>query len=75
MTALSARHVRFVGGPLDGRVQALGDAEPARGAVLRHVHLHDGPKIETYYALDYHRENGWEYHLCVVTEPDEVCET
>jgi hypothetical protein len=75
MVAPSEQNVRFFGGPLDGRVQELNDAEPVRGTVMRHVHLHDGPKIETLYSLDYTTESGWEYRLCTVTSPDEVCET
>ncbi|KAA9165477.1 hypothetical protein FPZ12_005210 [Amycolatopsis acidicola] len=62
--------VRFFGGPLDGRVQALGDSEPVRGSVMRHVHLHDGPKIETHYRLGYTPENGWEYRLCGLATPE-----
>jgi hypothetical protein len=74
MTAPSEQHVRFFGGPLDGRVQDLGDAEPVRGTVMRHVHLHNGPKIETHYSLDYTTESGWEYRLCAATAPDETIE-
>ncbi|WP_158886392.1 hypothetical protein [Amycolatopsis anabasis] len=65
--------VRFFGGPLDGRVQDLGDAEPVSGTVMRHVHLHDGPKIETHYELGYSAETGWEYRLCGLNS-DETCE-
>jgi hypothetical protein len=61
---MSNRHVRFVGGPLDGRVQDLRDSEAVAGRLLRHIHLHDGPKIETHYELHYTPEAGWEYHLC-----------
>ncbi len=57
------RTVRFVGGPLDGRVQELRDAEAVAGRLLRHIHLHDGPKIETQYELRYTTAAGWEYHL------------
>jgi hypothetical protein len=66
--------VRFFGGPLDGRVQTLD--EPVSGAMIRHVHLHEGPKIETYYRLGYTDEAGWEYHLCQLTthEVDELLE-
>ncbi|TNC21416.1 hypothetical protein [Amycolatopsis alkalitolerans] len=71
---MSEVSVRFFGGPLDGRVQTLGAEEPVAGSVMRHVHLHDGPKIETHYRLDYSPESGWEYRLCGVTtsEVDEV---
>lgn len=62
--------VRFFGGPLDGRVQTLGDAEPVSGSVMRHVHLHDGPKIETHYQLGYSPETGWEYRLCGLATPE-----
>jgi hypothetical protein len=41
---------RFVGGPLDGRMQdARLDAEPY--PTIRHVHLHEGPKIVHHYDL------------------------
>jgi hypothetical protein len=66
--------VRFFGGPLDGRVQDLGDAEPVSGTLMRHVHLHDGPKIETHYQLAYSAEGGWEYRLCGLARPDEPAE-
>ncbi|MEC3978953.1 hypothetical protein [Amycolatopsis sp. H20-H5] len=69
MPGRSAQSARFFGGPLDGRVQELGDAEPVPGTVLRHVHLHDGPKIETHYELGRHG-GGWEYRLCAMTETD-----
>ena len=42
------RCVRFFGGPLDGRVQELGDAEPIPGTVIRHIHLQQprvGPAV------------------------------
>ncbi|GAB2664079.1 hypothetical protein GCM10027271_23660 [Saccharopolyspora gloriosae] len=57
------RQVRFVGGPLDGREQGLRDSEAVHGRLLRHVHLHDGPKIETCYRLHYAPDSGWEYHF------------
>jgi hypothetical protein len=71
MAAPTVQNVRFFGGPLDGRVQELADAAPVRGTVMRHVHLHDGPKIETRYALDYTSESGWEYRLCTAVAPEE----
>jgi hypothetical protein len=74
MKAPSEQNVRFFGGPLDGRVQELGATEPVRGSVMRHVHLHDGPKIETHYSLHYTIESGWEYRLCAATSPDETFE-
>jgi hypothetical protein len=58
------RSVRFVGGPLDGRTQDLRDSEAVTGRLLRHIHLHEGPKIETHYELCYTPESGWEYRLC-----------
>lgn len=61
---MSTRNVRFVGGPLDGRVQDLRDHEAVAGRLLKHIHLHDGPKIETQYELHYTPEHGWVYHLC-----------
>ncbi|GAA4618790.1 hypothetical protein [Saccharopolyspora hordei] len=61
---MSSRNVRFVGGPLDGRMQDLRDSEAVAGRLLRHIHLHDGPKIETHYELHYTPEAGWVYHLC-----------
>ncbi len=61
---MSDRSVRFVGGPLDGRTQDLRDSEAVAGRLLRHIHLHDGPKIETNYELHYTPERGWEYRLC-----------
>jgi len=62
--------VRFFGGPLDGRTQTL--EEPVCGSVMRHVHLHEGPKIETRYQLGYTDEAGWQYRLCTVAAPDEL---
>lgn len=63
--------VRYFGGPLDGRVQELCAAELVCGNVIRHVHLHDGPKIETRYELAYRDEAGWEYRLCGIAAPDD----
>lgn len=60
--------VRFFGGPLDGRVQLL--AEPVPGAVIRHVHLHQGPKIETYYELGYTDEHGWQFRMSELQAPE-----
>ncbi len=60
----TTREVRFVGGPLDGRDQRLPASEAISGRLLRHVHLHEGPKIETHYRLDYSPESGWRYRLC-----------
>lgn len=84
MTDRPSRCARFFGGPLDGRVQELGDTEPVVGTVLKHVHLHDGPKIETRYELG-RVDDGWEFRLCAApvpepaarpeAEPDGVCES
>lgn len=63
-TGVSARsQVRFLGGPLDGRVSSLPPAEAVDGAVITHVYLHDGPKIETRYRLGVDSDGGWEYRL------------
>lgn len=67
-----ATSVRFFGGPLDGRVQQLRSTEPVRGSVMRHVHLHDGPKIETHYELDYRTDSGWEYRLCGLPSQEQL---
>ena len=64
MGGMANRNVRFVGCPLDGRVQDLRDSEAVAGRRLRHIHLHEGPKIETFYELHYSPDAGWEYHLC-----------
>jgi hypothetical protein len=70
--------VRFFGGPLDGRVQELGDTEPVPGTVIRHIHLHEGPKIETRYELGL-TEGGWEYRVSASSrseaEPDGIRES
>ncbi len=55
--------MRFFGGPLDGREQALGEVGPRDGHVVTHVHLHDGPKIETRYRLGQNAAGEWEYQL------------
>ena len=61
--------VRFFGGPLDGRVQQL-PADPVPGVVIRHVHLHQGPKIETYYELGYTDKAGWQFRMCELQAPE-----
>ncbi|MER7079522.1 hypothetical protein SAMN02982929_03181 [Saccharopolyspora kobensis] len=61
---MPSQNVRFIGGPLDGRMQDLRDSEAVAGRLLRHIHLHDGPKIETQYELHYSAEAGWVYHHC-----------
>jgi hypothetical protein len=52
----------FVGGPLDGRVRTrpAGQEPPA---VVRHVHLHGGPKIVHLYDLHEVAGHGGEYRL------------
>lgn len=52
----------FVGGPLDGRVHSRPAAEPVP-ATFRHVHLHDGPKIVSYYDLHEVAGHGGEYRF------------
>lgn len=52
----------FVGGPLDGRVQARPVTDPAPPAV-RYVHLHEGPKIVHHYDLHEVAGHGGEYRL------------
>lgn len=58
-----ARTARFLGGPLDGREQSLPDANAFDGAVVTHVFLHGGPKIETQYRLSQDGLGGWEYRV------------
>lgn len=60
---MTDRTVCFVGGPLDGRHQPLRESEAVDGRVLRHIHLHEGPKIVTCYRLRYTTEAGWEYRF------------
>jgi hypothetical protein len=52
----------FVGGPLDGRVQVRPASEPAP-ATIRHVYLHDSPKIVHEYDLHEVAGHGGEYRL------------
>jgi hypothetical protein len=52
----------FVGGPLDGRVRTR-PAESAVPAVIRHVHLHGGPKIVHFYDLHEVAGHGGEYRF------------
>ncbi|GGS50349.1 MULTISPECIES: hypothetical protein [Actinokineospora] len=54
--------VRYVGGPLDGRVDTLTAPTEPRETVT-HVHLHEGPKIVHHYDLSYAVELGCEYRL------------
>ncbi|WP_199443893.1 hypothetical protein [Umezawaea beigongshangensis] len=55
--------VRFVGGPLDGRVDSLERAPEDPRPTMTHVHLHSGPKIVHHYDLQYAVEYGCEYHV------------
>lgn len=55
--------VRYVGGPLDGRVDTLGAPPDEPKETVRHVHLHGGPKIVHHYDLAYSVEYGCEYRL------------
>ncbi|CCH29207.1 hypothetical protein ABZ816_38460 [Actinosynnema sp. NPDC047251] len=57
--------VRFVGGPLDGRVDSVSAPPDAPKPTLTHVHLHGGPKIVHHYDLQYAVEYGCEYRLRV----------
>lgn len=43
--------LRFVGGPLDGRVEIRSAEHGAPLPVITHVHLHDGPKVVHRYDL------------------------
>lgn len=52
----------FVGGPLDGRIDTR-PAEQDAPAVIRHVHLHEGPKIVHHYDLYEVAGHGGEYRL------------
>jgi hypothetical protein len=52
----------FVGGPLDGRVHTRAPDDPAP-PVVRHTHLHDGPKIVHLYDLHEVAGHGGEYRL------------
>lgn len=55
--------VRYVGGPLDGRVEKLPSPSDEPRDTVTHVHLHEGPKIVHHYDLTYALEYGCEYHL------------
>jgi hypothetical protein len=62
-TELDGRDVYwFVGGPLDGRVHTREPADPAP-PVVRHTHLHTGPKIVHHYDLHEVAGHGGEYRL------------
>jgi hypothetical protein len=61
--------VRYVGGPLDGRVDTLGTAPEQPRPTVRHVHLHGGPKIVHHYDLEYAVEYGCEYRVRDEDEP------
>ncbi|MCW0213738.1 MAG: hypothetical protein OJJ54_10285 [Pseudonocardia sp.] len=52
----------YVGGPLDGRTEKRPAAEDVP-ATIRHVHLHDGPKIVHHYDLHEVAGHGGEYRL------------
>ncbi|GAA4037324.1 MULTISPECIES: hypothetical protein [Allokutzneria] len=54
---------RFIGGPLDGREDAIPVARAVAGSTVTHTYLHGGPKIETHYQLHRTPEGGWEYRL------------
>ena len=44
--------LRFVGGPLDGRVEVRSAQHGAPLPTITHVHLHDGPKVVHRYDLE-----------------------
>jgi hypothetical protein len=52
----------FVGGPLDGRVHTRAADDPPP-PVVRHTHLHEGPKIVHLYDLHEVAGHGGEYRL------------
>ncbi|SDG86542.1 hypothetical protein SAMN05216553_112167 [Lentzea fradiae] len=60
--------VRYVGGPLDGRVDSLPATPEVPRQVVTYVHLHAGPKIVHIYELSYAVEYGCEYVLRVEDE-------
>jgi hypothetical protein len=55
--------VRYVGGPLDGRVVTLDELPDEPLGTVTHVHLNDGPKIVHHYDLQYAVEYGCEYRV------------
>jgi hypothetical protein len=55
--------VRYVGGPLDGRVDTLPELPEEPRDTVTHVHLHEGPKIVHHYDLCYAVEYGCEYRV------------
>jgi hypothetical protein len=55
--------VRYVGGPLDGRVDTLAELPDEPRSTVTHVHLHEGPKIVHHYDLCYAVEYGCEYRV------------
>jgi hypothetical protein len=55
--------VRYVGGPLDGRVDTLTELPDEPRDTVTHVHLNDGPKIVHHYDLHYAVEYGCEYRV------------
>jgi hypothetical protein len=61
--------VRYVGGPLDGRVDTLDEQVDEPHGTVTHVHLNDGPKIVHHYDLQYAVEYGCEYRVRPVEAP------
>jgi hypothetical protein len=55
--------VRYVGGPLDGRVDTLTRCPDRPHDTVTHVHLHEGPKIVHHYDLHYALEYACEYRV------------
>jgi hypothetical protein len=62
--------VRYVGGPLDGRVDTLAQLPDEPRETVTHVHLHGGPKIVHHYDLHYALEYGCEYRLREAEDSD-----
>jgi hypothetical protein len=55
--------LRFVGGPLDGRVEVRDARHGAPLPTITHVHLHGGPKVVHRYDLRSLTDGTWVYHV------------
>jgi hypothetical protein len=53
----------YVGGPLDGRVEVREARHGAPLPTVTHTHLHDGPKVVSYYDLHPLAPSAGVYHL------------
>jgi hypothetical protein len=62
----------YVGGPLDGRCEAIPPTKTVVGAIVTHTFLHEGPKIETRYRLARTDEGRWVYHLLPEPAPEDA---